>query len=452
MEMSALKRKELVTPLRNGTVPRRGLEHLAVGLGRFEAALDAELEHTSLGHGYFKAVRGEYGTGKTFYSRWAQHRAAQRGFATAEVQISASETPLHKLETIYRRALENLRTKELDSGTFRALIDKWFFALEREAEACGAVGEEALADAVGKLLEARLAAVRDAQPLFATVLRACYRARIEADTATADGLLAWVMGQPNVGANVKRPAGVQGEIDGTAAAGFLRGLLVVLRETGRKGLFLVLDEVETVQRMRSDVRDNSLDALRKLIDELDGDRFPGLYVMITGTPAFFEGPSGIKKLPALEQRLYQDFSGDPRFDSAQATQIRLLAFDKPRLLEVGRKVRDLYPARHPQRIAERVGDEVVEDLAVAMIGKLGGKVGVAPRLFLRKLVSELLDKVDEHEDYDPRRDFRLVVDAREMSSDEREAAGVEKSVDDIVLDLGSGDGSGGEGREGSREG
>lgn len=438
MEPSTLKRKELVAPLRKGTVPRRGLEHLAVGLDRFEEAIDSELEHVSLGHGGFKAVRGEYGTGKTFFSRWVQHRAAQRGFATAEVQISASETPLYKLETIYRRALENLRTKELETGAFRALIDKWFYALEQEAESGGPLGGEgALADAVGKLLEARLASVRDVQPLFATVLRACYRARVENDTVTADGLLAWVMGQPNVGAAVKRPAGLQGEIDGTAAAGFLRGLLVVLRETGRKGLLLVLDEVETIQRMRDDVRENSLNALRKLIDDLDSDRFPGLYVMITGTTAFFEGPSGIKKLPPLEQRLYQDFSGDPRFDSTLATQIRLLPFDQARLMEVGRKVRDLYAAKNPERVAARVGDDVIESLAVALIGKLGGKVGVAPRLFLRKLVSELLDKVDEHPGYEPTRDFKLVVDAREMSNEERDAAGIEKTVDDIALDLGA---------------
>jgi len=70
-----------------------------------------------------------------------------------------------------------------------------------------------------------------------------------------------------------------------------------------------------------------------------------------------------------------------------------------------------------------------------LTGKLGGKVGVAPRLFLRKMVSELLDKVDEHADYEPKRDFKLVVDAREMTADERDAAGIETSVDDIALDL-----------------
>ena len=440
MDLGIIRRKEILAPLRNGTVPRRGLEHLAVGLGRFEQAIDDELSHVAHKNGFFKAVRGDYGSGKTFFSRWVQHRAQQRGFATAEVQISASETPLYKLETVYRRALENLRTREWDTGAFRALVDRWFYSLEEEVQAehpprLGELATATLADAVGSLLEARLKAVRDTQPLFATVLRACHRARIEEDSATADGLLAWLMGQPNVGARVKRPAGVQGDVDGTAAAGFFRGVIALLQETGRKGLLLVLDEVETIQRMRSDVREQSLDALRKLVDDVDGGRFPGLYVMITGTPSFFEGPQGMKKLPPLEQRLYQDFSGDPRFDSARATQVRLMPFDVERLVEVGRKVRELYPSLHPERVARLVDDAVVRDLAVALTGRLGGKVGVAPRIFLRKLVGEVLDKVDEHEDYDPRRDFKLVVDAGELTRVEREAAGIEATVDDVALSL-----------------
>jgi hypothetical protein len=42
----------------------------------------------------------------------------------------------------------------------------------------------------------------------------------------------------------------------------------VLRQTGRKGLVLVLDEVETIQRVRADSREKSLNALRQLIDDL----------------------------------------------------------------------------------------------------------------------------------------------------------------------------------------
>ena len=66
----------------------RGLEHYAVGLDGFAAAIDEERRHVALGHGMFKAVRGDYGSGKTFFARWMQRRAQHDGFATAEVQIS----------------------------------------------------------------------------------------------------------------------------------------------------------------------------------------------------------------------------------------------------------------------------------------------------------------------------------------------------------------------------
>ena len=89
----------------------------------------------------------------------------------------------------------------------------------------------------------------------------------------------------------------------------------------------MLDEVETLQRMRGDVRDKALNALRQLMDEIDSRRFPGLYVIITGTPSFFDSPQGIQRLPPLAQRLHVDFTGDPKFDNPRAVQLRLKPFD-----------------------------------------------------------------------------------------------------------------------------
>jgi P-loop Domain of unknown function (DUF2791) len=191
-DLSIVRRREIIAALRAGTVPRRGLEQFAVGLERFEDAIDEELGRTAIGEGVFKAVRGDYGSGKTFFSRWIQHRAQQAGFATSEVQISETDTPLHRLETVYRRAMENLQTREWESGAFRILIDKWFFALEEEVlgrpEVDGNDGA-AVSQAVGELLERRLAQVSATQPQFAACLRAAYTARVAADTSTEEGLL-----------------------------------------------------------------------------------------------------------------------------------------------------------------------------------------------------------------------------------------------------------------------
>jgi bacteriophage exclusion system BrxC/D-like protein len=439
---SRLRRQEVIDALRRGTVPARGLELFAVGLGRFEKAADDELAACAAGRATFKAVRGDYGTGKTFFARWLEQRARQAGFATALVQISENDTPLYRMETVYRRALESLQTREWSEGTFRILVERWFGSLEDGVLEGGAVDPndlKAVTKAVAELLEQRLATVSATQPQYAAALRACYAARVANDPATAEGLIAWLMAQPNVSADIKRRAGIKGEVDHTGASGFLRGLLVLLKQTGRAGLVLVLDEVETIQRVRADSREKSLNAIRQLIDDVDAGRYPGLYVLMTGTPQFFDGPQGVKRLPPLEQRLHVDFSGDPRFDNSRAVQIRLAPFDLDRLVEVGRRVRDLYVASAPERVSAKVNDATIRDLAVGVAGRFGQKTGIAPRIFLRKLVNELLDKVDEHEDYEPTRDFKLMLDARELTAEERDAAGVTASVDDIALDLGGAD-------------
>jgi hypothetical protein len=435
---SLMRRKEIIAALRNGTVPRRGIELYAVGLERFTTAIDEELDRTALGQGVFKAIRGDYGTGKTFFARWVQHRALHAGFAAADVQISENETPLYKMATIYRRAMESLRTREWVDGAFRTLVDRWFYSLEEEVIArpdFPAQDASAVGLAVGELLEKRLAHVSATQPQFAAALRGCHHARAHDDTPTAEGLVAWLMGQPNVGADIKRKAGIKGEIDHFGAAGFFRGLLALLSQTGRKGLCLVLDEVETIQRVRGDIREKSLNALRQLIDEVDSGRYPGLYLLITGTPSFFEGPQGIRRLPPLEQRLHVDFGKDATFDSSRAIQIRLPPFTEERLVNVGKRVRDIYPTAHPDRVAARLGDDAVAALARKVTGQLGGKVGIAPRLFLKKLVGDVLDRIEEHETFDPTVHYELSVSPSEMRAEERAAAGIDQSPDDIALDL-----------------
>jgi hypothetical protein len=435
---SPLLRHEVVDALRRGTVPRRGLELIATGTERFEEVLDEELSRVAAGGSAFKAIRGPYGCGKTYTARWFQARALAQGFAVAEVQISANDTPLHKLETVYRRVAEGLRTAEWHEGAFRNLLTAWLDTLEDEVLDTGIDedDDDAIAAAVDALLEQRLAVVSNINPQFGLALRACHRAQLQSDYATSEGLMAWLMGQPNVGANHKRQAGLTGALDHTGAMAALRGLLTILRQSGRKGLMLVLDETEIVQRMRADTREKSLEALRKLIDDIDSAKFPGLYVVITGTPEFFDGPHGVRIKTPLAQRLHVDFGKFPEFDSLRDVQIRLMPFTVDRLVEVGHKVRALYPAKDPERLDAKVPPDLIARMARAVAGELGGKVGVAPRIFLRKLVGSLLDKVDLHEAFDPEVHLELSLDPGGLTPQEAAAAGLPVDLDDLDLDVG----------------
>lgn len=437
MTISRARASEIIDALRRGTVPRASLDAFCVGLERFETAVDADLESAASGRGVFKAVRGDYGCGKTFFTRWLADRARRQGFVTSEVQISETETPLHKLETVYRRLMERLATTDTPEGALRNVVDGWFHVLEEDVLAeGGGLDEKDLIARTDALLESRLAAVSNHAPLFAAAIRGYRQASVAGDRGTADGLLAWAAGQPHVAATAKRTAGIKGDLDHFGAFGFLQGVLTMLRDAGHAGLLVVLDEVETIQRVRSDARDKSLNALRQLIDEVEGGRFPGLVLLITGTPAFYDGPQGIQRLEPLAQRLHVDFQTDARFDNPRAVQMRLPPFDIERLVKVGAKVRDIFAscATTPARITDVCDDGYVRRLAEGVAGKLGGRVGIAPRIYLKKLVADVLDRVDQFPDFDPLAHYTLTLAENELNPVEREAAGA-GGVDDIALEL-----------------
>ncbi len=430
--VSPVRRRQVIDALRRGAVPESGLDLLAVGLDRFAGAVADDLAAVSAGGAVFKAVRGEYGSGKTFFARWLAEQAKRANFATAEVQVSENETPLHRLETVYRRLTERLTTATFPPSALRAVVDAWFYALEDDALAAGA-DDDTVGPAVDQLLTERLAGVSRIAPTFANAMRG-YRAALTAgDAAGADAVLAWLGGQPHVSAAARRHAGIRGDLDHFGALGFLQGLLVVLRDCGYPGLLFVLDEVETLQRVRSDARDKALNSLRQLVDEVHSGRFPGLYLVITGTPAFYDGPQGVSRLAPLAQRLATDFPSDSRFDNPRAVQVRLPGFTLESLQELGTRVRDLYATGSPaaDRIHQYVNDAYLADLGRAVTGRLGGKVGVAPRIYLKKLVAGVLDPVELHADFDPRQHFTLTVAGHELTDVERNAV----HADDIDLEL-----------------
>src|ERR1700759_231077 len=130
MAVSAARRAEVIDALRRGTVPQAGLDLFAVGMEGFERGIDEELGSVESGRPVVTAGRGEYGAGKTFFARWLAERAKRRGMASAEVQISETETPLHKLETVYRRLVEQLPTAAYPSRALGEIVDALFLTLQ----------------------------------------------------------------------------------------------------------------------------------------------------------------------------------------------------------------------------------------------------------------------------------------------------------------------------------
>jgi hypothetical protein len=144
--------------------------------------------------------------------------------------------------------------------------------------------------------------------------------------------------------------------------------------------------------------------------------------VVTGTPAFFDGPQGVQRLPPLAQRLHVDFLPDAAYDNPRAVQIRLPGFSSESLLELGGKVRTIYTAdcSDPDRIQAAASDGYIRAMVTDLEGQFGGRIGVAPRIFVKKLV-DVLDRIDQYPDFDPRTQYTLRLGSSELTPAERAA-------------------------------
>lgn len=229
--------------------------------------------------------------------------------------------------------------------------------------------------------------------------------------ASANTLISWLAGSHNIDAAAKRRANIKGEVSSKDAMDYLRGVVEIVHAAGYKGLLIVIDEAETIIRMRSDSRHKSLNGIRQIVDSAGS--YPRLLWLFTGTPDFFDSRKGVAGLAPLHDRL--QFQSEGKFASRRQPQLQLRPFDRDRLITVSRRLRQLYlpllkegtgepdaiQARKQRHLA-RISDAYIEALVDSVTQGFGGDVGIVPRQFLRKFVNSMdILRDEDGGDYDP---------------------------------------------------
>jgi hypothetical protein len=264
---------------------------------------------------------------------------------------------------------------------------------------------------------------------FIAVLKAYFDAKQAGEYSTASGLVAWLSGSKNIASSIKSKAGIKGEISSASAMTFLKGIVSIVKRAGYSGLVVVIDELETILRTRTDVRQKSLNGLRQIIDAAKD--FRGMVWVFTGTPEFFDSRKGVAGLEPLHDRIKFATSGG--FTSPKQPQLELKPFDKDRLRQVALRLREIFPSKDKERVYRLVDDFFIDSLTAMVTSGLRGDVGVIPRQFLRELVT-VLDLVEEFDGSDGGDAYipkdRYNFPATTLSEDdERLRSGVQEAVD-----------------------
>ncbi|MGB3294138.1 MAG: BREX system ATP-binding protein BrxD [Phormidesmis sp.] len=397
MAISKRDIEHIFEKLRSGVVPDRSLEAFAVGIDKQRNEIARQLKLAADGEGVFKFLRGGYGCGKTFMSRLAVLDAQSQGFATSFVVVSDNDLHFHKFDDVYRKVVQELSTNTCPRGALSDIIDRWIAKVEDALIAGGADENADDFDAkVQTRLEEDLASLTGGQAPedMARVLRTIFSLKQAGKIAEASTLISWLSGSENVAASAKKAAAIKGDISSREALDYLQGILEIIKAAGYKGLVIVIDEAETILRMRADVRGKSLNGIRQICD--GADRYQGLLWVFTGTPEFFDTRRGVGGLAPLHDRVKFEEKGG--FVNPRQPQLELKPFDAERLRNVALKLREIYPTKDPNRLASQVTADFIEQLVNKVTAGFKGDVGVVPRQFLREFIT-VLDLTNDNEDY-----------------------------------------------------
>jgi hypothetical protein len=389
--------------LRKGLVPERGIDAFAVGIESRRAEIHRQLDLAKDNEGTIKFLRGGYGCGKTFTARLALLDAQGRNFVTSFVVVSDNDLHFHRFDDVYGKVMSELGTASCPRGALGDILDRWIGNVEDALIAAGDDPDDAGFDAkVRQRIEADLAsATRGAVPQdFVRVVQTIFDLKQKGDAVEAGALISWLCGSGNVAGAAKKQAGIKGDIGSRDALAYLRGVLEIAKAAGYKGMLIVIDEAETILRMRKDSRHKSLNGIRQIADaSVD---YHGLLWLFTGTPDFFDSRYGVAGLAPLHDRIR--FIKQGRFASLRQAQLELVPFDADRLKAVALRLRELFPANDRPRLEQAVSDAFIDRLVAEVTAGFKGDVGIVPRQFLRELVTQM-DLVEEHTDYDPMKEY-----------------------------------------------
>ena len=302
--------------------------------------------------------------------------------------VSDNDLHFHKFDELYGKVVTALSTPACPHEALADILDRWIGGIEEGLIDLGTSEDDPDFDkkVLAKLDEQLMGHTGGrVPPDMGRVVRKIFELKQAGKPQEATALISWLSGSANVAAGVKNLAGIKGDIESSDSMAYLRGILEIVKSAGYQGLVIVIDEAETILRMRGDVRQKSMNAIRQIVDA--SSTYPGLLWVFTGTPTFFDDRQGVKGLEPLHARIkYEVFNG---VASLRQPQLGLMPFDSERLLKVALKLRSLHPDLAPEHAERRLPPELIEKLVARVSEGFHGDVGVVhapvPRTFVNIL-------------------------------------------------------------------
>lgn len=414
----------LISSLSAGVVPRSGAPYIAIGRHEEINSLLDNLDDVAEGGSMCRFLIGRYGSGKSFLIQLIRGYALDKGFITADADLS----PERRLSggnggalATYRELMINLATKaNPEGGALQGILSRYFVSIKTELINEGIeIGSIEFERELKKRIHLTLAKLEgDVGGFdFARVLSEYYIATINDENAKKTACLRWLRGEFSTKTEAKLALGfpVSCVIDDANWYNFIKLFSTLAKMLGYKGLILFIDECVNLYKIPNRIsREANYEKILSIFNDTLQGKAEGLGVVFGGTPKFLEDTRrGLFSYEALKSRLEDSKYGSLGYQNLSSPVIRLRTLSDNELLALVRRLTKLYTEKEGLDVPPVTDEEIALFLTNAL-SKTGAEEMITPREIIRDYltllnilrdnkdvkISDLLGKMS----FDPSRD------------------------------------------------
>lgn len=346
----------LLLSLSAGVVPRSGAPYIAIGRNEEIDALLDNLQTVEDGGAAIRFLIGRYGSGKSFLMQLIRGNALDRGFLTADADLS----PERKLcggngVATYRELMRNLASKSCpDGAAMTAVLSRYYLQMKQGIVADGLLPEHP--SFLPELKKRIYAALSHLQGNvggfdFSSALGLYYDASISEDEEKKSAALRWLRGEFTTKTEAKRAMGIPVSTivgdDNWYDYVKLWAEFSVL--AGYKGLILFIDECVNLFKIANRLsREANYEKLLAIFNDTMQGRAAHIGVVFSGTPQFLEDTRrGLFSYEALKSRLADSKYQEMGYRNLTSPVIRLRTLSENELFALLARLNKLWAQKYP---------------------------------------------------------------------------------------------------------
>jgi len=407
----------ILSSLSAGVVPRLGTPYIAIGRKDEIDAFLNDLNAVSDGASRTRFLVGRYGSGKSFLMQLIRGYALERGFLTADADLSPERRLYGSGCTgiaTYRELIKNLASSSSpNGGALQVILAKWLDKVRFET---GSVDAKDIFSSVRNTLASIESYVGgfDFSAVISSYFTASFSDCPEAEMQKS-ACLRWLRGEF---ASKTEAAGALGfrvstVIDDSNWYNFIKLWSSLSLRIGYKGLIVFLDECVNLYKIVNRVsRENNYEMILTMFNDTLQGNAEGLELIFGGTPQFLEDTRrGLFSYEALRSRLCDSHFAVQGVRNLMSPVIRLKRLSNDELFALLIRVSDLH--------AQYYGYEslISEEEMISFYNKCLSRIGADEMITPREVI----------------RDFLFILDLLYQNPDKRFAdviSGMERTQND----------------------